>query len=128
MLRPGITGEAALRTTTENTAAALGSGQAQVLATPAVAALVEKACWQSVAGELDFGYTTVGTRLELCHTAPTPVGMVVRCRCELTAVEDRRLTFTAAVRDDKGEVARAVHERCIVEAGRFQRKADAKNE
>ena len=49
MLEPGIKGHAALRVTTENTAQALGSGELPVLATPAVAALIEKACWKSVA-------------------------------------------------------------------------------
>lgn len=126
MVQPGITGQAAVRATTENTAAAMGSGELQVLATPAVAALVEKACWQSVAGALDPGFGTVGTRLELQHTAPTPVGMVVRCRCELTAVDGRRLVFAATVSDERGEVARATHERFIVENERFQEKADAK--
>lgn len=53
MLTPGIKGHAALRVTTENTALAMGSGELPVLATPAVAALIEKACWQSVASELE---------------------------------------------------------------------------
>ena len=53
MLTPGIHGHAALRVTTENTAKALGSGELPVLATPAVAALIEKTCWQSIAAELE---------------------------------------------------------------------------
>ena len=44
MLTPGIKGHAALRVTTENTALAMGSGELPVLATPAVAALIERAC------------------------------------------------------------------------------------
>ena len=54
MLTPGIKGHAALRVTTENTALAMGSGELPVLATPAVAALIERACWQSVAADLLF--------------------------------------------------------------------------
>ena len=126
MLEPGIKGHAALRVTTENTAQALGSGELPVLATPAVAALIEKACWQSVALELEPGTGTVGTSLSLAHTAPTPVGMVVSCNCELTAVADRRLTFTARVYDDVSEVAHATHERYIVDNDRFTQKAAAK--
>lgn len=42
MLTPGIKGHAALRVTTENTALAMGSGELPVLATPAVAALIER--------------------------------------------------------------------------------------
>lgn len=111
---------------TENTALAMGSGELPVLATPAVAALIERACWQSVAAELELDQGTVGTALTLAHTAPTPVGMVVHCDCELTAVEDRRLHFTARVYDDVTEIAAATHERYIVDNERFTRKANSK--
>ena len=87
MLNPGIKGSASVAVTAANTAAAMGSGELNVFATPALAALVEKACWQSVAPELDPGCGTVGTKLELAHNAPTPVGMMVRCESELTAVD-----------------------------------------
>ena len=53
MIQVGCKGHAALRVTTENTARAMGSGELPVLATPAVAALVEKTCWQAIAPELD---------------------------------------------------------------------------
>ena len=100
MLNPGIKGSASVAVTAANTAAAMGSGELNVFATPALAALVEKACWQSVAPELDPGCGTVGTKLELAHNAPTPVGMMVRCESELTAVDGRKLTFSAVMYDD----------------------------
>lgn len=126
MLQPGICGHAELCVTTADTARALGSGELPVLATPAVAALVEKACWQAVAPELEPGKGTVGTRLALAHTAPTPVGMTVQCDCTLTAVDGRRLTFTARVCDAAGEVAHAEHERVVIDNDRFTAKAQAK--
>ena len=126
MLNPGIKGSASVAVTAANTAAAMGSGELNVFATPALAALVEKACWQSVAPELDPGCGTVGTKLELAHNAPTPVGMMVRCESELTAVDGRKLTFSAVMYDDAGEVGRATHERFIIQNEKFQKKADAK--
>ena len=36
--------------------------------------LIERACWQSVAAELELDQGTVGTALTLAHTAPTPAG------------------------------------------------------
>ena len=48
--------------------------------------------------------------------------MVVHCDCELTAVEDRRLHFTARVYDDVTEIAAATHERYIVDNERFTRQ------
>ena len=126
MLNPGIKGSASVAVTAANTAAAMGSGELNVFATPALAALVEKACWQSVAPELDPGCGTVGTKLELAHNAPTPVGMMVRCESELTAVDGRKLTFSAVMYDDAGEVGRATHERFIIQNEKFQKKATPK--
>ncbi len=89
-------------------------------------ALLARAGGQPVAAELELDQSTVGTALTLAHTAPTPVGMVVHCDCELTAVEDRRLHFTARVYDDVTEIAAATHERYIVDNERFTRKANSK--
>ena len=105
MIQVGCKGHAALRVTTENTARAMGSGELPVLATPAVAALVEKTCWQAIAPELELGMTTVGTSLQLAHTAPTPIGMVVQCDCEVLEVTDRRVRFGFRVYDDVTEGA-----------------------
>ena len=126
MIQVGCKGHAALRVTTENTARAMGSGELPVLATPAVAALVEKTCWQAIAPELELGMTTVGTSLQLAHTAPTPIGMVVQCDCEVLEVTDRRVRFGFRVYDDVTEVAGGEHERYLVDAERFLKKAESK--
>ena len=126
MIQVGCKGHAALRVTTENTARAMGSGELPVLATPAVAALVEKTCWQAIAPELELGMNTVGTSLQLAHTAPTPIGMVVQCDCEVLEVTDRRVRFGFRVYDDVTEVAGGEHERYLVDAERFLKKAESK--
>ena len=126
MLTPGIRGHASDAVTPANTARAMGSGTLEVFATPALAALAEQACWQSVAPFLEAGSGTVGAKLTLEHTAPTPVGLTVTCDSELTAVEGRKLTFTVALADDRGPVWQGVHERFIVDDARFFAKAQAK--
>ena len=93
MLEAGIRGKQNVTVTPENTAKTMGSGTLNVFATPALVALAEKTCWMSVADALDEGCGSVGTKLELEHTAPTPVGMTVTCHSELVAVEGRKLTF-----------------------------------
>ena len=122
----GICGKQTITVTEAMTAKAMGSGELPVLATPAVAALVEKTCWQAIAPELELGMTTVGTSLQLAHTAPTPIGMVVQCDCEVLEVTDRRVRFGFRVYDDVTEVARGEHERYLVDAERFLRKAESK--
>ena len=101
MLEAGIRGKQNVTVTPENTAKTMGSGTLNVFATPALVALAEKTCWMSVADALDEGCGSVGTKLELEHTAPTPVGMTVTCESELTAVEGRKLVFKVSLYDEK---------------------------
>ena len=125
-LEAGICGEQSVRVSAENTAKTMGSGTLDVFATPALVALAEKTCWKSVAAALDEGSGTVGTRLELEHSAPTPVGMTVTCESELTAVEGRKLVFKVSLHDEKGPVGGGVHERFIINNAKFAAKAEAK--
>ena len=118
-LETGIRGEQSVPVTAENTAKTMGSGTLEVFATPALVALAEKTCWMSVADALGEGNGSVGTKLELEHTAPTPVGMTVTCESELVAVEGRKLTFKVALHDEKGPVGGGTHERFVVNDAKF---------
>ena len=87
---------------------------------------MEKTCLNSVAPFLEEGCGTVGTRLELEHSAPTPVGMTVTCESELVAVEGRKLTFKVSLHDEKGPVGGGTHERFVINNAKFAAKAEAK--
>ncbi|HAH79032.1 MAG TPA: dihydrolipoamide acyltransferase, partial [Ruminococcaceae bacterium] len=71
--------------TKEMLAARMGSGSLPVLATPAVVALFEGAAAELAADYLEEGRTTVGTRIDVRHTAPTPCGAKLTVEAELTA-------------------------------------------
>lgn len=126
MLELHIKGTAALTVTDEVTAASVGSGMLPVFATPSMVALIEKAAAESVASSLDAGMTTVGTKLDVAHTAATPVGMTVRAETELTEIDGRRLVFTVHAFDESGEIGAGTHERFIVNAEKFLAKAEMK--
>ncbi len=126
MLQPGIRGNQEIIVTKADTAKVHKSGTLDVLATPRMAALMEETAWKSVAGVLEPGMGTVGIQLKLDHLAPTPIGMKVWCESELTKIDGRKLTFSIAAKDEKGEIGKAVHERFIVDEEKFQRKADQK--
>ena len=126
MLETGIKGTGTVTVNEENTAKAMGSGTLDVFATPALIALMEETCWRSVANALEEGCGTVGTLLEIKHTAPTPVGMKVTCESTLTEVDGRRLVFEVIARDAKGVVGEGRHERFIIQNEKFQVKANAK--
>lgn len=126
MLETGIKGTKTVTVNESNTAKTMGSGTLDVFATPALVALMEETCWRSVADRLDEDCGTVGTLLEIKHTAPTPVGMEVCCESVLTEVDGRRLVFEVTARDAQGVVGEGRHERFVIQNGKFQAKADAK--
>ena len=125
MLELHIKGTAALTVTDEVTAATVGSGMLPVFATPSMIALIETAA-DSVASGLEPGMTTVGTKLDIAHTAATPVGMAVRAETELAEIDGRRLVFTVRAFDEVGEIGSGIHERFIVNAEKFLAKTNAK--
>ena len=104
------------------TAEYIGSGDMAVLATPALAALMENAAMLAVATELPDGSTTVGTRLELSHIKASAVGSEVTAEAILTAVDGRRLTFKIEAREGETVVGECIHERFIVDRERFLAK------
>jgi fluoroacetyl-CoA thioesterase len=121
----GARGVATAKVTAENTALALGSGDVPVFGTPALVALMEQAAVLALAGGLEPGETTVGTRLEIAHLAATPVGAAVRAEAELVAVEGRKLTFAVAAFDDRQKIGEGRHQRMRVARDRFLGKLAA---
>jgi fluoroacetyl-CoA thioesterase len=120
---PGLTATASLVVTDGDTAAALGTGDVQVLGTPRVVRLAEEATVRALDGRLEAGSTTVGYRVQLDHLAPTAVGGRVRAEALLEAVEGRRLTFRVSVNDGHGLVAAGRITRVVVDRERFLEKA-----
>ena len=91
-------------------------------------ALVERTCNESVLPQLEPGQGTVGTLVNVTHTAATPVGMRVWCDSELVEVDHRRLLFRVRVFDECGPIGEGSHERFVIDTERFQQKADAKSD
>ena len=126
MLETGIKGHQTETVTEEKTAATVGSGSLRVYATPAMIALMEKTALASVAGELEEGMTTVGTKLDVAHTSASPEGSTITCESVLTEIDRRRLVFTVTAYDDAGEIGKGTHERFIVDCAKFMDKTAAK--
>ena len=126
MLKEGITGHQETIVTVENTAKTMKSGTLDVFATPAMIALMEQTAYESVAGELEEGYGTVGTMLNVKHVSATPLGMKVTCESTLTKIDGRALTFEVKAFDEKGLIGEGTHERFLVQNEKFQGKANNK--
>lgn len=126
MMQPGLSAEVTFSVTPELTAKTVGSGTLDVLATPVMIAKMEQAAWTAVAPHLPQDSGTVGTLMNVKHLSPTPVGMKVTCRAELTEADGRRLVFRVTASDAEGPVGEGVHERAVIQNDRFVAKAQKK--
>ena len=119
-LKIGLIGEVRRTVEDRQTARHLGSGNVSVLATPIMVALMEEAAIEAVDHLLPQGQQTVGIHLDVKHLAPTPVGMEVIARAELTGIDGRILTFRVTAEDENEQVGEGTHKRAIIDLARFQ--------
>ncbi len=116
---PGLSARVELTVTDADTAQSLGSGDVPVLGTPRVLSLAEAATVVATSRQMPGGVTTVGTRAEVEHKAPTPVGRLVTATATLAKVDGRKLLFEVAVRDGETVVAEVLVERAVLDRQRF---------
>lgn len=127
---PDSAGARLVRTVGESdTAAAVGSGSLPVLGTPVLLAWCEEATCAAIADALGEGETTVGTRVEVEHLAPSAVGAQLVVTARLVHTDGRLRRFAVAVREvgpqgaDDGPPGRLVGSgevtRVVVDAERF---------
>lgn len=122
----GISKKEILQVDDSVTAKTVGSGTLDVLATPAMCALIEKAAMNAVAPFLENGQATVGSSLEVKHISATPIGIEVYAIATLKEIDGRRLVFDVAAYDNAGEIGKGTHERFIINTEKFMNKASQK--
>lgn len=103
-----------------DTAAALGSGDIPVLATPRLIAWAEAVTLRALAGHIEDSATTVGTRVELDHVRATFVGTDVTVEVSVSAVDERDLRFDVhAWQGENKTIGRGLICRVLVDRERF---------
>ncbi|MHB1211109.1 MAG: thioesterase family protein [Candidatus Nanopelagicales bacterium] len=110
--------------TSADTAIAVGSGDLPVLATPLMIALMEQAACAAIGPYLPDGMTSVGTRVEVRHRAPSPIGSTVHARATVTSVDGARVAFTVRAWQDDGAVIAigdGTHTRAVIDRAPWAR-------
>lgn len=124
-IKIGDKGQAQTMVTADNTAKAMGSGTLEVLATPAMVALMEEAAVNTLV--LEEGQSSVGTSLQIKHTAASPLGVKITATAELVEVDRRRLLFKVEAEDEAGQIGTGTHERFIIDVEPFLGKTRKRN-
>ena len=122
----GSVGRSEIVVAHEHTAPNVGSGKVEVLATPVMVNLMEAAALDAAERFLPEGHQSLGTRLDIRHVAATPVGMRVVATAEVVQVQGRLITFRVEARDERELIGDGLHDRVVVNVGRFDQRVQDK--
>ena len=99
----------------------------RVLATGFLVGLLEWACIEALKPYLDWPREqTVGTQIDVSHSAATPPGLEVTAKARLVEMQGRRLVFELEAHDGVDLISRGTHERVVIDSGRFDAKIKMK--
>ncbi len=119
----GHSNEMTITTTPDMGIAHLGPG-ASFYSTPAMVGHIESTALQSLMPFLDPGEQSVGVRINVAHTAPTPIGAKVTVKTTVQEVDGRRLVFAVEAHNESGvKIGEGTHERRVIDISRFAGKA-----
>jgi fluoroacetyl-CoA thioesterase len=94
-----------------------------VLATARMVALMEIASARLLRPHLAEVELSVGVKVEVVHSAPTPPGSQVTATARYLGREGKLFVFEVVASDGGGEIGRARHQRAIVNVERLQNSA-----
>jgi predicted thioesterase len=122
----GMSHELKMKTQPEHSARRFYPNLPDVFATPFLSGLMEQVSAELVDKHLNPGEQSVGVSMNLKHLAATPLGMEIRVKTEIVAVEGRKLTFQLEAFDEVEKIGEATHERFIIVADKFNARVAEK--
>lgn len=112
--------------TREMTVAHFHENMPEVYGTPMMIYLMEVASAEAVEKDLPEGWATVGTAVNIHHLAATPVGFTVTARAEVTAIQDKLITFAVEAHDGAEKIGEGTHTRAAIQVEKFESRVRAK--
>jgi len=118
-LAVGMTREITIKTEKEHTAKYFYENLPDVFATPFLAGFMERVSAELINEHISAEEQSVGTAMDLKHTAATPLGMDVMIKTEVTAIDGAKLCFKLEAWDETEKIGEATHERFIIKPEKF---------
>ena len=100
-----------------------------VFSTPSMISEMEETCRLLLKEQflkVDSEWDSVGTVVDINHTAATPVGAEIILKAEITGVDGRRIRFKVSTEDNLEQIGEGAHERFIINIPKFKEKFDLK--
>lgn len=122
MIEIGISNKIEYKVEELHSAKNVGSGDLLVLSTPSLIAFMENCAKRLIEKDLNSDDTSVGIGVNMSHIAPSKLDEKVVIACKVINIEKRIITFEIEAYDSKKLIAKATHQRCIVNKERFMGK------
>lgn len=98
----------------------------RVFATGYMVGLMEWACIDMMKAHLDAGEGSLGTHVDVSHSAATPPGLTISVEAECTGVDGKRLSFHVKAHDGVDVIGEGRHERHVVSWDKFNARVAQK--
>jgi fluoroacetyl-CoA thioesterase len=109
----------------EHTAYHIGSGTVRVLGTPIMIAFMEITAMEMLEEVLDETHTTVGTRVDIRHLAPSPLGAEIKVSAEVIEAEGPKVTLTVNAWHGETLIGTGTHWRYVINVEQFRHQLAA---
>ena len=101
-------------------------GMPRILCTPWLIWFLEHAAREAVLPALEPGESTVGVSVEVDHSAPTPLGQVVKCNARVIVVDKGLISFALRAWDETELISQGTHKLRVIEAARLAERVRRK--
>jgi fluoroacetyl-CoA thioesterase len=127
-IKLGTKSERRIKVSHNQTTSFLWEGE-NVFSTPSMISEMEETCRLLLKEQflkVDSEWDSVGTVVDINHTAATPVGADIILKAEITNVDGRRVQFKVSTEDNLEQIGEGTHERFIINIPKFKEKFDLK--
>ena len=127
-IKLGTKNERRIKVSHNQTTSFLWDGE-NVFSTPSMISEMEETCRLLLKEQflkVDSEWDSVGTIVDINHTAATPVGAEIILKAEIIGVEGRRVQFKVSTEDNLEQIGEGKHERFIINIPKFKEKFDLK--
>jgi predicted thioesterase len=105
--------------TEDDTAAAVGNADVEVVATTSLILFIEAAASELIEDCCEAGEISVGSAVNVRHLAAAPVGARIKVTAKVTAVQGRRIDFAVEAHHGRRTLMIGTHQRVVVNLDRF---------
>ena len=127
-IKLGTKNERRIKVSHNQTTSFLWEGE-NVFSTPSMISEMEETCRLLLKEQflkVDSEWDSVGTVVNINHTAATPVGAEIILKAEIIGVDGRRVQFKVSTEDNLEQIGEGKHERFIINIPKFKEKFDLK--